>query len=206
MARKKWTAKTDVTAAVISVREKRKWQIALRRYVLEKKWSAAYAPFFGIGIESFRDWIEMQFDPEIGWAHFAAKWQFDHVVPPAYFDFNQETDMALCWNFTNIRIAAMEREGLPELDTLGARKYFESLYHQTGYMPCRSMLDKLTRIEIAQVQHSGNRIAFINQDIAQLNELASFSAYEFQQLHEGVSMNNILAERAFNAKIQGNSH
>ena len=105
MSRKKWTARTEVTDAVLRFREKRKWQIALRRYVLEQKWSASYAPYFGIDIQRFREWIALQFEGGQSWDNFSDGWQFDHVVPVAYFDFGSEAELRLCWNFTNIRVA-----------------------------------------------------------------------------------------------------
>jgi hypothetical protein len=52
MKRKRWTAKTEVDASLLQFREKRKWQIALRRYILERNKSTYYAPFFGLSIEN----------------------------------------------------------------------------------------------------------------------------------------------------------
>ena len=75
MPRKKWTPHEEVTGSVLTFREKRKWQIALRRYVLEKNKSSFYAPYFGLGIETFRKWIEVQFDSETNWENFSESWQ-----------------------------------------------------------------------------------------------------------------------------------
>lgn len=67
MSRKKWEPQTAITPALLKTREKRKWQIALRRYVLERNVCVDYAPYFGLDIERMRHWFECQFPPGIGW-------------------------------------------------------------------------------------------------------------------------------------------
>ena len=71
MKRKRWTAQTEVNEELLTFREKRKWQIALRRYVIEQNRSSFYAPYFGLDIKSFRDWIEVQFDRGMNWDNFS---------------------------------------------------------------------------------------------------------------------------------------
>ena len=196
MARKKWTAQTEITPALIRLREKRKWQIALRRYVREGKWSASYAPYFGIDIAHFREWIALQFEGEISWDSFGEGWQFDHILPLVYFDFEKDAELRLCWNFTNIRVQRV----LPEseasgLDILGAKAYFETLYTRTGYPLCREMLDKIKRLEGAQLGQVGKQVSFLNQNMSLLTTVASFNAYEYGQLNEGIPLEKILEEK-----------
>jgi len=93
MNRKKWTPKTEITEADIRFKEKRKWQIALRRYLLDKQPSSYYAPYFGLDIETFREWIAVQFDMECNWENFSKNWQLELIIPASYFDFNQEEDL-----------------------------------------------------------------------------------------------------------------
>ena len=78
--------KTAPNTADFNFNEKRKWQIALRRYVLEKNKSSQYARYFGLPIYMFRNWIELQFDESLNWDNFSTAWQFDHIVPIALFD------------------------------------------------------------------------------------------------------------------------
>jgi hypothetical protein len=104
MTRKRWQAKTDITPSLIKLREKRKWQIALRRYVLEKNPSSFYAPYFGLDIEKMRNWFECQFENGTSWEDFGKKWQFDHVIPVTYFNFSDDNELKLCWNFINLRV------------------------------------------------------------------------------------------------------
>lgn len=202
MARKKWTAQTEITDSLIRLRDKRKWQIALRRYVLEKKWSAAYAPYFGIDINHFRQWVSLQFAGEAHWENFGTLWQFDHIVPLAYFDFDRESDLRLCWNFTNIRIEHSIKKEFKGIDVLGARRYFETLYSNTGYHICGEMLSKLTEIEAAQVRESGPQEHFLAENADYLATISGFSSYEFEQLNEGVPMKIILDGQAFSARVQ----
>jgi hypothetical protein len=103
MPRKKWTPQTEVTESLIRFREKRKWQLGYRRYVLERSPSESYAPYFGLDIETLRKWFELQFTDELTWDNFGKAWQFDHIIPATYFDYSNENDLQLCWSFINIR-------------------------------------------------------------------------------------------------------
>ena len=127
MARKRWTPKTEINEAVLQLREKRKWQIALRRYVLERNKCRSYAPYFGLDHDNFREWIALQFDASLNWNNFSSHWEFEHVLPVSYFDFSDEQDLRLCWNFINIRVNKINREvaAAKSVDILAAKKHFE---------------------------------------------------------------------------------
>ena len=129
MARKRWSAQTEITPELLKFREKRKWQIALRRYVLEKNPCEAYAPFFGLDIENMRKWFAFQFKSTTGWENFGITWQFDHIVPVTYFDFSLEVELKMCWNFTNIRVEEFQRnkDRGNRMDVLAAKSYFNEL-------------------------------------------------------------------------------
>ena len=197
--RKKWTAKTEVTESVLDFREKRKWQIALRRYLLLGHKSSAYAPFFGLDSQSFRKWIELQFDGECSWDNFSNKWQFDHIIPVAYFNFNNPEDMKLCWNFVNIRVelCGMNRNRGNRIDVLAAKAYFLKLYQQTGYTICERLIEKIEAIEISQLESHEHQHRFILEKKAYLEMISSYSSYEFDKLNDGVAVEDIERERAF---------
>ena len=204
MNRKKWTPKTDVTESLLKFREKRKWQIALRRYVLERKWASSYAPYFGLDVEKFRKWIELQFDGENSWESFSKNWQFDHIVPVAYFDFNQETDLKLCWNFINIRVEKLDlnKNRGNRVDVLAAKAYFEGLYKNTGYSVCGDMIKKIEEIEVAEIRSSKNLEEFMIEYEQYIKVISSFSVYEYSRLNEGVEVSKVLEERDFLNKLQ----
>lgn len=203
MARKKWTPKTEVTDALLKFREKRKWQIALRRYVLEGKWGSAYAPYFGLDIQHFRQWIELQFDEELGWDNFSESWQFDHIVPVAYFDFDDDSDLRLCWNFVNIRVEKVNhnKNRGNRIDVLGAKAYFEALYNRTKYTICKKMVLRIEQIELSEIKSTEKLESFIIDKKEWIENVGTLSAYEYSQLNDGIPMDRILEQRDFSNRF-----
>ena len=195
--RKKWTAKEEITDAVLKFREKRKWQVALRRYILEKNISQAYAPYFGLDIENYRRWIELQFINDLNWDNFASSWQFDHIVPVAYFDFAKEEDLRLCWNFINIRVESLANNKARgnRIDVLAVKPYFESLYAKTGYSLCLTMIEKISNIQVSGIGSEQALEDFIIRNKEELERLAILSAEEYGRLNKGMSLQDIFLER-----------
>ncbi len=197
MERKKWTPRLEVDEAALKFREKRKWQLALRRYVLQKNISAAYAFYFGLSIEKFRSWIELQFTPGLNWDNFGSAWQFDHIVPLAYFDFSNEEDLILCWNFVNIRVARLEQnKPIPaRIDLLAVKTYFKSLYSKTTYFLCLRIIEKIEKIESSFMLNEPAIEQFILLNNTQIEVAATFSKEEFNRLNTGNSIDDIILER-----------
>ena len=198
MARKRYTKQED-TPELLKFREKRKWQIALRRYVLEKSPCAAYAPYFGLDIENMRHWFEYQFKDGASWENFGEKWQFEHIVPVTYFDFALEEDLKICWNFVNIRVEFIdinkERGARPDL--LVARNYFKDLLEKTKYPICRDLLNKIDRIEQAETVNVDAQEAFIREHADYLSLLEGYSSFEFEMLNSGRSLEDVRKESEF---------
>lgn len=199
MARKRWSPITETTPALVKFREKRKWQIALRRYVLEKNVCVFYAPYFGLDIKNIRKWFEVQFAPGIGWDDFAKKWQFDHIVPVTYFNFADEAELKLCWNFTNIRVEPLQRnkDRGNRLYILAAKRYFEGLYKKTLYLPCLKLLEKIETIEQTEMVSLQRQQAFILENRAYLDMLENYTAFEFELLNSGRNINEVKKEIGF---------
>lgn len=197
MPRKKWTPKENVTEAVIKFREKRKWQQALRRYILEKNASEGYAVYFGLNIESFRQWIEIQFTGSLSWDNFAVEWQFDHIVPVAYFDFNNKQDLMLAWNFINIRVEKIDLNKVRgnRIDVIAVKSYFKSLFEKTQNSFCVKMLDKIEQIEVSNVVSEPKLENFIIERNQEFETISTLNATEFAQLNKGRTLNDILLER-----------
>lgn len=202
MARKKWQAKTEITPSLLTVREKKKWQITLRRYVIEKSPCPAYAPYFGLDIENIRKWFEYQFTTELSWENFAKKWQFDHIIPVAYFDHTLDDELRLCWNFTNLRVEAFEltKNRGDRLDVLGAKSYFDELYLQTGYPVTKALRDKIARIELAELTSSMPQQKFLAEHKEYLAQIENYSMLEFELLNHGRSTEEVKKEVSFLAK------
>ena len=202
MARKRWTPQTDITDSLIRIREKKKWQLGFRRYVIEKMPSEAYAPYFGLSIETLRQWFELQFTEGLSWENFGKSWQFDHIVPTSYFDFTIEQDLQLCWSFINIRVAKLEdAKPIRPVDQLAIRPYFQELAAKTGYSLCSKMLEKLHQIE-AQPANSHSAIEqFIIQNKTAFENILTLEAEEFNRLNQGTSLTDILLEREILRKL-----
>jgi len=195
--RKKWTAREEVTDAVLKFREKRKWQLAFRRYVLERNTSQMYAPYFGLDIENYRKWIELQFTNELSWGNFGTAWQFDHIVSVAYFDFSIKADLLLCWNFINVRVEKLESNSTERsrIDILGAKPYFQELYKKTGFSICNSMIEKINQIESSNTISEPQLENFIISNKELLERTAQLTAEELSRLNKGTSLSDIFMER-----------
>lgn len=205
MQRKKWTAKSEVTEALLVFREKRKWQLALRRYILDKTPCLAYAPYFGLDINGFREWIALQFTKELNWKNFAKAWQFDHIVPVTYFDFSLEEELKLCWNFINIRVEKIEmnKNRGNRIDVLAVKPYFEDLFKKTGHEYCLRMIEKLERIEISNIVSNPTIENFIINNKDHIATLSTLSKDEFARLNQGVLLKDLLFEREIIKKYGG---
>lgn len=197
MPRKTWTPQTEVTDSLIRFREKRKWQLSYRRYVLEKMPSEAYAPYFGLDIETLRNWFELQFTEDINWDNFGKAWQFDHIVPTTYFDYTSEGDLLLCWNFINIRVEKIEsnKNRGNRIDLLAVRPYFQVLYNRSGYSLCGKMLAKIEAIEVSNIESHPAIENFILQNKAHLESITTLDHTEFNRLNQGMTVAELLLER-----------
>ena len=203
MKNKRWTPKTEITEAILKFREKRKWQIALRRYVLIKQNCSFYAPFFGIDIEGFRQWVELQFTEDINWDNFGKAWQFDHIVPVTYFNFEEESDLRLCWNFLNIRVERIElnKNRGNRVDVIASKAYFDKIFTDTAYPMAELMVKKIESIEVSQILSTQSLEEFIKKNDETLKHYLSFSSYDFDQVNSGNTMSEILAEKAMLKKF-----
>jgi len=199
MPRKKWTAKTETSHSVLKFREKRKWQIALRRYILERNPCSSYAPYFGIDIENFRKWMEIQFDKDLNWDNFGKEWQFDHIVPVTYFDFSNEEELRLCWNFINVRVEKLDKDRNKgnRLDVIAAKGFFSDLFDKTQYVPSLKLLQKISRIELSELASTEGQQSFIIENKDYLDQISSYSSFEFDLLNSGRSIDEVLNEISF---------
>ncbi len=59
--------------------------------------------YLGCSIEQFRAWIESQFSSLMSWENMGQFWTFDHVRPCASYDFWDEMQRHMCFNWSNVR-------------------------------------------------------------------------------------------------------
>jgi len=182
--------------------EKRKWQIALRRYIINKSKSVAYAPYFGIDIIGFREWIEIQFDEEMNWDNFSSCWQFEHIVPVSFFNLSDEKDLKLCWNFINIRADKLSTGSkFFKHDLKSATEYFKAIYKQTSLAVCNQMIKKIASIQSKKADPSLLQLQFLTDKLADIAPMHAFSAYDFERLNAGDSVKTLLAEHELMRKF-----
>lgn len=157
-----------------------------------------YAPYFGLDIKNMRQWFECQFTSELSWETFGKNWQFDHIIPVAYFDYEVEEDLFLCWNFTNLKAAPMESNNYQghRADLLLSKKYFEALYASTGYEICKKLLQKIEQLAFSGILDTEVQKKFINKHMDYLRQIGHFSFFEFELLNSDRTIEEVQKEAA----------
>lgn len=192
MLRKKWTPR-EQSPEIQESREKRKWQIALRRYVFLQSPCTYYAPFFALDAVKMREWIAAQFEEGMSWENFSKEWYFGHVLSPSFFDFTNEDDLRLCWNFLNINVVKKtegEAGGLVQ-----AKQYYQKLFAETGLDFCTAMLAKIEAAESTSTHQFESRLQFARANKEYIYSIAGFDAYQFERLNGGLSAGEIVKEK-----------
>ncbi|HEY6437185.1 MAG TPA: hypothetical protein VIY47_11400, partial [Ignavibacteriaceae bacterium] len=140
---------------------------------------------------------ELQFKEGVNWNNFGVSWQFDHIVPVTYFNFEDESDLRLCWNFLNIRVEGIElnKNRGNRVDVIASKAYFDKIFIDTAYPIAELMVKKIESIEVSQILNTQSLEEFIKQNTEALKHFLSFSSYDFDQLNSGNSLNDILAEK-----------
>lgn len=182
------------------LKEKRKWQIALRRYLLESQPSTQYAPYFGISIQGFRKWIKAQLQ-DLTWDDFGKKWQLEHIVSFQYFDITKDEDLRLCWNFLNIRVKNLEHKSCLEVNDLAALNYFESIYQTTGLPISQQMVDKLKSLQRFHLPESINQ--WLLQEKSTLLQTSTLNPDAVIRLNQGESLEHLISENDLLQKFGG---
>lgn len=197
MTRKRWTPQTEITDALLRLREKRKWQLAYRRYVVEQKPSETYGTFFGLDIQMLREWFSLQFSAQISWDNYGKAWQFEHMIPSTYFNFADEHDLKRCWSFINMRVQPLDEDGQPtsSLNLLAARAYFQQLLDRSGLAICTEMLAKIKDIEAEGVKISDSQFSFLTQHKETIDQLQTLDTIEMDKLNRGATLRDLLLER-----------
>lgn len=187
----------QIAHSLLKFKEKRKWQIALRRYVLQNNVASAYAHYFGLDISGFRNWIELQFTDGINWENFGLAWQFDHIVPLAYFDLEKETDLFLCWSFINIRVERLDDKNARSNKStlLVVRNYFEELFDKTEFTLCGKMVTRIKQMEASALIHYPKLETFLSVHKEKLESLITLSAGEMSMYNQGATLNDILLQK-----------
>ncbi len=197
MARKRWTPQTEITDSLLRLREKRKWQLAYRRYVVEQKPSETYASYFGLDIQTLREWFSLQFCEPMSWDNYGKAWQIEHIIPATYFNFEDEKDLKLCWSFINMRVQPLDEESQhgSSFNLLAAKTYFTQLQTRKQAKYCSEMLEKLKEIEAKHVDIPETVYSFLTQEHERIEQIHALRADELDLLNRGTDLKEILLER-----------
>lgn len=143
-----------------------------------------------------RKWFEYQFEDGANWENFGKYWQFEHIIPVTYFDFSIEKELRMCWNFTNIRVEHFQKnkDRGSRLNVLAAKKYFKELFETTKYQPCLNLLHKIDEIELLEIVNTQPQQSFIKDHWDYLQAIENYSAFEFELLNSGRSIEEIKKE------------
>ena len=205
MARKKWTPKpeADLTPSHLRLREKRRWQIALRRYVIDGHPSLTYAPYFALDIQTLRQWFETQFQNDLAWSNFGTEWHIEHCVPVSHFDFQNEDELYLCWNFINLRVEPISNKSqATKMDLSIARSYFKNIHDQTGLPTCLKLIKKIDQIELSRSLNSEKEVGFLTKHRTLIEQIQNYSGYELELLNRGKTVEEVNKEMQELKKIK----
>lgn len=82
--------------------DKKKYQIAMRRLYATNTPSKRIIELLGTDKESFISHVDKFLLDGMTKDNFGKVWSLDHIVPVDVFDFDDEEDLKLCYNFNNI--------------------------------------------------------------------------------------------------------
>ena len=172
---------------------KRKWQIALRRYLIEEKPSTFYAPYFGLSVELFRKWIECQFTEGATWSNFGKKWKFEHFVPSEFFDLSNSDDLRLYWNFLNIRVELVNELQTGNTNIFSAESFFEEIFQKTGLDIAKKMVDHLNSFSKFKADLSKQH-TFLNNYSSNIKAISKLDSDMLLRLNQGEKLDSLILE------------
>jgi hypothetical protein len=68
-----------------------------------KNQKTSYTKYIGCDVEWLKKWLEFRFDENMKWDNLGSYWQIDHILPIHGFDFAKETDIRVCFHWTNLQ-------------------------------------------------------------------------------------------------------
>lgn len=182
--------------SAIQLALKRKWQIALRRYLFENHPSIDYAGYFALPSPEFKAWIESQFTEGMNWENFGKEWNLTQRLPAHLFDLTDKSDLALCWHFLNIAVQDLKEESSTQtLELLATRKHLEALYKTTNLPKVQEMLNRLTIMEEVGSQISASSKEFLRNLAPKLEKMKEFEGEDFARLNKGEELDVLLMEK-----------
>lgn len=72
------------------------------REILGKKKSGSASRWTGCSKQFLKDYLASLFTEGMSWDNYG-QWHIDHIIPQAYFDFNNPDEVRMCWNYRNLQ-------------------------------------------------------------------------------------------------------
>ncbi len=86
----------------------------------------SYIKYIGCDMEWLKKWIEYRFDNNMNWDNFGSYWQIDHILPISKFNFMNENEITVCFNWTNLQ-PLTSIENRQKSDKLLLHYYFNNI-------------------------------------------------------------------------------
>ena len=115
----------------IKIKERRKTDTFFKvSEILRSKFNRAikrnkYSDFLGCDLHFFRCWIEYRFKSDMNWDNLGKIWQIDHILPINRFDFTINTDIKICFHWTNLQ-PLYTSENISKSDKIYFHHYFNN--------------------------------------------------------------------------------
>jgi hypothetical protein len=78
----------------------------LKTYVSKESATVDSQQYLGCSIIEFKEYLEARFHPGMSWRNYGmgeGKWHIDHIRPCASFDLTKESDLKVCFHYTNLQ-------------------------------------------------------------------------------------------------------
>jgi len=74
---------------------------SFRRAIRGKQLGSA-SKWIGCSKQFLKDYLASLFTEGMSWDNYG-EWHIDHIIPQAYFDFNNPDEVRMCWNYRNLQ-------------------------------------------------------------------------------------------------------
>lgn len=93
----------------------------------------SYQKIIGCDIETLKKWLEFQFDKNMNWENQGSYWEIDHILPINKFKFENEKEIGICFNWTNLQ-PLYKVENKQKTDKLELHYYMNSIINLHRYI------------------------------------------------------------------------
>lgn len=84
-----------------------------------------YSEFLGCDLQFLRCWIEYRFKSDMNWDNLGKLWHIDHILPINRFDFTNNSDIKICFHWTNLQ-PLYATENISKSDKIYFHHYFNN--------------------------------------------------------------------------------